>query len=123
MSSALCKPPSRALSTALLSPAKEKCGSVDPSNGRGSGTARGFPDFAASSTAGPPGKPRPSSFGALVEGFAGCIVDRGGDAAVAADSLDEEQLAVAAGNEQQQIWEIEVRDSTASARARALRGG
>src|SRR5438309_2672425 len=41
--------------TALLSPAKEKCGSPDPTNGRGSGTAVAFPCTASASIAGPPG--------------------------------------------------------------------
>ena len=52
-------------STALLSPAKEKCGSLDPTSGRGSGTAVASPSIAARSTAGPPGKPRPSSLAVL----------------------------------------------------------
>ena len=44
-----------ARSTALFSPANEKCGSFAPSKGRGSGTARASPSRASRSTAGPPG--------------------------------------------------------------------
>ncbi len=55
MSSRRCIPEATARCTALFSPANEKWGSPEPSNGRGNGTARGSPDFASSSIAGPPG--------------------------------------------------------------------
>ena len=43
----------------------KKCGSAEPINGRGSGTDLESPASAARSTAGPPGKPRPSNFAVL----------------------------------------------------------
>src|SRR3546814_8699276 len=48
------------------------------------------------------GKAQAEKLGALVEGFARRVVDGGGEAAVAADALDEEQLAMASRNQEEQ---------------------
>ena len=85
ISSADQLPVSRARATALFRPAKEKCGSSDPFSGRGRGTARESPSSAARSTAGPPGKPRPSSLAVL------------SDASPAASSIVVARRAIGAG--------------------------
>ncbi len=48
-------------------------------------------------------------FGALVEGFAGGVIDRGGKSTVAADPFDKQELAMAARDEQEEIGKAEVR--------------
>ena len=49
----------------------------------------------------------PEQLGGLVERLARGIVDRGGEAAIIADALDQQQLAMAARHEQQQIGKAE----------------
>ena len=56
---------SRARSTAVFRPEKLMSKPGRSSNGRGSGTREGSPDAASTSTAGPPGWPRPRIFATL----------------------------------------------------------
>ena len=58
---------------------------------------------AACSTAGPPGKPEAQQLGGLVEGFAQRVVDGGAEPLVAADIVHDEELGVAARDQQQQV--------------------
>ena len=112
-----------ARSTALLRPAKEKCGSAEPTKGRGSGTAARIALGRGALHRRSAGIAQAEQFRGLVERLAGGVVDGGGEAAVAADPLDEQQLAMAARDQQQQIGESEARDRSASARARGPRDG
>ena len=105
MSASAYLPLSLARSTALFRPAKLKCGSAVPTRGRGSGTARGSPDSRRPLHRRAAGEAEPEQFRGLVEGFAGGIVDRGGETPVAADPRDQQQLAMAARDEQQEIRE------------------
>ena len=109
MSAGRCSPDATARWTALLRPANEKCGSGEPSNGRGSGTAVGSPVAASASSAGPAGIIEAEQLGRLVERLADRIVDGRRQALVAADAGHFEQLAMAARDQQQQIGEAEVR--------------
>ena len=55
---------------------------------------------AGRSTAGPPGKPSPSSAADLVEGFAGGVVARAAEAPVVAVAAHQHEVGVAAGDDQ-----------------------
>ena len=55
------------------------------------------------------GKAQAQHLGGLVEGFAHRIVDGGGEPAITADAFYAEQLAMPAGDQQQQIGELQVR--------------
>ena len=54
-----------------------------------------------------PGIAELQQLGRLVEGFAEGVVDGGADAAIAADAVDAQQLAVTAGDQQQQVGKVE----------------
>lgn len=56
---------------------------------------------------GAPGIAELQQLGRLVEGFAEGVVDGGADAAIAADAVDAQQLAVTAGDQQQQVGKVE----------------
>ena len=68
---------------------------------RGIARARGLLDRRAA------GLRQAEQLGGLVEGFAERVVDGGAEADVAADVLDQQQLRVPAGDEQQQIGRLE----------------
>ena len=69
------------------------------------------------------GKAEAEQLGGLVERLAGGVVDGGGEAPVAAEALDVEQLAMAAGDEEQQIGEGEARIAQHRRQAHGLRDG
>src|SRR3546814_13688232 len=65
----------------------------------------------------------PEQFRRLVERFARGIVDRGGEAAIDTNAADQQQLAMPARDEQQQIGEGEVGVGEARAERMALEIG
>ena len=95
--------------TALLSPANEKCGSPDPAKGRGSGTAAGVAGLRQRLDRRAAGIGQAEQLCGLVERLAGGVVDGRRQPPVIADAAHFEQLAMAAGDEQQQIGKVEVR--------------
>ncbi len=109
MSSARKSPEATARWTALFSPAKEKCGSPEPTSGRGSGTAVGSPSLRELFDGRSSRVAEPEQLGSLVERLARRIVDRRREAPVVADAAHFEQLAVPARDEQQQIGKAKIR--------------
>ena len=91
-----------------MSPAKEKCGSPEPTSGRGNGTARGIAVLGQRLDRRTARIRKPEQFRGLVEGLAGGIVDGGRQPSIFADALHFEQLAMAARHEQQEIRKVEV---------------
>ncbi len=91
-----------------MRPAKEKCGSGRPSIGRGSGEAVGVAGARGLLDGGSAGMREAEQFRGLVEGFAERVVDGGAEADVAADILDQQQLRMPAGDEEQHVGRPEI---------------
>ena len=94
--------------TAVLRPEKEKSGFCRPSHRAGkiephriAAERRLFDARAA-------GIGQAEQFGRLVEGFADGVVDRRAEPPIIADAVDRDELAMAAGDQQQQIGKVDI---------------
>ena len=123
ISAGRCLPRATARWTALFRPAKEKCGSLLPTKGRGSGTAFGSPSCGQRLDRRAAGVGEAEQFGGLVERFARRVVDGRRQPAIIADAAHFEQLAMAAAGKQQQIGKVQVRIDQPRATAHGLRDG
>ena len=107
-------PLSRARSTALLSPANEKCGSVAAEQRAGQRHRARVALARQPLDRRPAGKAEAEDLGGLVERFAERVVDRRREPAIAPDALDPQHLAMPAGDQQQRIGKIERRHRPAA---------
>ena len=62
--------------------------------------------FGAAFDCRPAGKAKAQNFGRFVEGFTDCVINRRTKAAILAEPLNSDELAVAAGDQKQQIWKF-----------------
>ena len=93
--------------TAVFRPEKEKSGCAEPFIGRGKAKRAGSPSLRRALDIRPARIGQAEHLGRLVEGLAERVVDRRGPALVVADPAHQHDLRVAAGDEQQQIGEVE----------------